>query len=108
MIYFVRNILRYIVHIVINDNLKPYIVGYEDDYWGKNGVAKLKLADVVFDEITGITTYPESTDMKIVQYRVKIIPSEMSKLFPIEQNSNQKTEREAKFRKFDDGWRLAQ
>jgi hypothetical protein len=101
----VLNVERY--DITINDTLKPFIVGYKDSLMGeKNFFADVKLADVVFDDITGITTHPMSPNVKIVEYRVKIVPSEMSRLFPIAQYSNPQINKEAIFQKFDDGWRL--
>jgi len=90
---------EYDLVITPKDKLKPYI--YKSDKYAVN----IFIAEAKIDEITGITQVPMDASVREVQYKIKIVPNELSKIFTLTGEEKTDTTRRAYIRKFDDGWR---
>ncbi len=77
------------------EKLKPYIV--KDIH----GIIEVKVADVVIDEITGIT---RDGNIAHIDYTTRVKPNSLGKIIPVDLR---KQNRSASFVLYDDGWRLS-
>jgi hypothetical protein len=94
--------------VTIFDKLKPYIVERTPGIMGGR-VFRVKIADVVVDEVTGITPAPGDPTARVVQYKIKTIPTPLANIgINLYDNEKAPLNQEALFRKYDDGWRLEQ
>jgi hypothetical protein len=106
--------------IALNDNLKPYILGYSDDRLvgsyiyserddcnsGDCAYVALKVADIVCSKINGFSIEP-MFNTAVVKYKVKMVLTDVGKLYPRKIEDIQ-VARRATLQKFGDGWRLAE
>jgi len=88
--------LSYEVHFA--DKLKPFIV--ERDQSGVD----VMIAKREFDKVTGITKQDQNTC--IVEFMTKVIPTELTSVFPLEKHEADPMKHTRTFRLFDDGWRM--
>lgn len=103
---FTLHVSRFDVSIL--DKLKPYILERTPGIMGGR-VFRVKIADVVVDEVTGITPAPGDPTARIVQYKIKTIPTPLANLgITLYSEEKARLDQEALFRKYDDGWRIEQ
>ncbi len=87
------------------DKLTPYITGTDYVGFAANDVSyKVKVLDIIFDKITGITKI--SDNEASVEFTVKPKFTPMNGLVDVPQNYTLQTARSSFFRRYDDGWRL--
>lgn len=84
------------ITVTATDKLSPYILGYDNV-----GGIKIKLADVLFDKVTGVTTDLEGNS--IVEFDIK---TKRTPLFGrVNQTNTVYGSKSALFKHYDDGWR---
>lgn len=86
--------------ILPTDKLKPYIISTDDSSY------KVKLVEMAFDKITGVIKISDSES--VVEFTLKAKDTPLRGLVKGYENYNPGLTRSAAFRKYDDGWRLAQ
>lgn len=80
------------------DKLKPYIISSDNYFY------KVKVADIIFDKITGVTKI--SDNEASVEFTLKIKDTPLKGL--VDESDTPNLNRSADFRKYDDGWRIVQ
>jgi hypothetical protein len=86
--------------VTCTPKLLPYVISQN------NGIIELKVADVVFDKITGITKAPMDENGRIVEFTTKTLTNPLCDIFTLSDFERQPRKIEAYFRQYDDGWRL--
>jgi len=90
-------------YVAPTDKLRPFV-------YRKNQGDPLSvlIGDIEISSITGITTTELDPNGRVVDFTVKFIPNKLSKLVPMEHDDQSifNETHHAKFRKYDDGWRL--
>jgi hypothetical protein len=81
------------------DKLKPYITGTDSQFHQ----FKVRLADIVFDKITGVKNQDKEA---FVEFALKLKPTPLDGVVNGPDNPNLQLNRSAAFAKYDDGWRL--
>jgi len=81
--------------------LTPFLenMGIENDLY----VVK---AYELFSEVTGIRKEPMNENIVAAEYLTKIVPTEMTKYFPLTESEAKPEDKVAYFIEYDDGWRL--
>ncbi len=83
--------------VQFTDKLKPFIINESQQG------ATVKVADIVIDEVTGITKMSDTE--RFAEYTTKVIPNALSKDLPLSEEENKSYKRGAHFKLYDDGWR---
>ncbi len=100
--------LQYEYDVVFTSKLSPYIIEEINDInsWGyrpPTKIVKVKIAENVFNEITGIRK--EGDNQYIVEFSTKIVTNPLAEILPLEQHEDGVGKSVVRFVRYDDGWR---
>ncbi|MFZ2171128.1 MAG: hypothetical protein WAW61_16020 [Methylococcaceae bacterium] len=88
-------------NITFKPKLSPYIEN-KGEFMGESFV-KVKIADTVFNEITGIRKVDDN--QYIVEFSTKTVTNPLGEIFPLKSYEGGNGSHSVHFVKYDDGWR---